>query len=203
MALPETMKAVQVTEFNGPYRLNTVPVPRPTGAHDLIVKVAVASYCHTDGMVRAGAFDDDDGDNGSRLPMTAFHEGAGTVAAVGAGVTAFRPGDRVMCGLPLRPCGACDDCAGPDEGHRQYCVRAEGHVGVRVDGCLAEYVRVNERFTTLLPDQVSFLSAAPLAVGPDLAFPSLSLFLSFFLSFFLSSGVLCPPNPFFLSPAPR
>lgn len=158
--LPETMRAVQVTAFNEPYQLRTgVPVPTPTSPHDVIVKVAVASYCHTDGMVRAGVF----GTN--RLPQTASHEGAGTVAAVGAAVTALRPGDRVMCGLPLRPCGVCDDCAGPDESHRQYCVGVEGHVGVRVDGCLAEYVRVDERFTTLLPDQVGFLDAAPLAVS--------------------------------------
>lgn len=44
--LPETMKAVQITAFNEPYQLRTgVPVPTPTGPYDLIVKVAVASYC--------------------------------------------------------------------------------------------------------------------------------------------------------------
>lgn len=164
------MRAVQVTAFNAPYELRTgVPVPTPTSPHDLIVKVAVASYCHTDGMVRAGVFDT----GANKLPQTASHEGAGTVAAIGEAVSTLKIGDRVMCGLPLRPCGVCGACAGPDESHRQYCVNVEGHVGVMADGCLAEYVRVDERFTTRLPDGVSFLDAAPLAV-------------SFFFSFFLS-----------------
>ena len=168
--LPERMRAVQVTEYNAPYETRTVPVPAP-GPRDLIVKVAVASYCHTDAMVRSGAFA---GDPRQRLPLTASHEGAGTVAAVGADVATFAPGDRVMCGLPLHPCGSCPDCRWPDdgnrEGRRQYCTRVKGHVGVHIDGCLAEYVRIDERTTTKLPDAVSFLEAAPLAVGQSLCF---------------------------------
>lgn len=117
-------------------------------------------------MVRAGVF----ATPRTKLPQTASHEGAGTVVAVGSAgaAAAFQPGDRVMCGLPLRPCGVCDDCADPDDdSRRQYCVHVAGHVGVGVgvDGCLAEYVRVDARFTTHLPGAVSFLEAAPLAVG--------------------------------------
>ncbi|KAI1403345.1 GroES-like protein [Hypoxylon fuscum] len=161
-SIPAKMKAVQITAFNAPYQLNTVPVPT-LGPHDLLVKVAVASFCHTDGMVTAGVF-------GTQLPCTASHEGSGTVVAVGHSDSSssdddddgFKVGDRVMCGLPLHPCGACGDCAGPAEAHRQYCVGAR-HVGVHVDGCFAEYVRVDARSTTKLPDQVSFRAAAPLA----------------------------------------
>ncbi|KAI0837393.1 GroES-like protein [Hypoxylon sp. FL0890] len=136
-SLPASMKAIQVPFINAPYTLTSVPVPS-LGPHDLLVKVAVASYCHTDGMVAAGVF-------GTRLPVTASHEGAGTVVAVGneVGNERFKGGERVMCGLPLRPCG--------------------GHVGVHLDGCFAEYVRVDERFTTKLPDEVGFRDAAPLA----------------------------------------
>ncbi|OTA92558.1 hypothetical protein M434DRAFT_74421 [Hypoxylon sp. CO27-5] len=110
-------------------------------------------------MVASGTFH-------TRLPVTASHEGAGTVAAIGSEVQAqsFRVGDRVMCGLPLHPCGNCMDCVGPEEGYRQYCTRVEGHVGVHVDGCFAEYVRVDERFAaTKLPDQAEMRDAAPLA----------------------------------------
>jgi D-arabinose 1-dehydrogenase-like Zn-dependent alcohol dehydrogenase len=38
-----------------------------------------------------------------------------------------------------------------------------GHIGVQTDGCFAEYVKCDSRSTTPLPDQVSFMSAAPLA----------------------------------------
>lgn len=162
--LPKEMKAIQVVEFKKPYRINTVPVPSELGPHDLLVKVAVASNCHTDSMVQNGVF-------GRPLPQTASHEGSGTVAAVGSEVKDFKEGDRVMCGLPLHPCGKCGDCTGP-ETNNQYCTQIEGHVGVQVDGCFAEYVKVDSRNTTLLPDEVSFLSAAPLACAGRTAWRS-------------------------------
>ncbi|KAK1623750.1 hypothetical protein BDP81DRAFT_331336 [Colletotrichum phormii] len=68
-----------------------------------------------------------------------------------------------MCGLPLHPCGSCFDCTSAPETFRQYCSRIEGHVGVHVDGCFAEYVKVDSRSTVLIPEAISFLSAAPLA----------------------------------------
>lgn len=154
--VPKQMRAVQVTEFNKPYEISTVPVPSDVGPHDLLVKVAIASYCHTDSMVSSGVF-------GTKLPVTASHEGSGTIALVGSEVTNFKAGNRVMCGLPLHPCSHCSDCLGPEESHRQYCENVEGHIGVHVNGCFAEYVRVDSRSTTLLPDEVSLLSAAPLA----------------------------------------
>ncbi|KAI1427960.1 GroES-like protein [Xylaria sp. FL1777] len=153
--MPSEMRALQVTQFNTPYELRTIPVPSP-GPHDLLVKVAVASYCHTDSMVAAGIFK-------SKLPQTASHEGSGTVVAVGSSVSSFQIGDRVMCGVPLRPCGKCEDCTGPIEGHRQYCTQNAGHIGVTTHGCAADYVITDARMTTKLPDSVTFLSAAPLA----------------------------------------
>lgn len=153
-SIPKEMKAIQVVEYNKPYKLNTVPVPSDLAPTDLLVKVAVASNCHTDGMVQAGTFS-------TALPCTASHEGAGTVVAVGSEVSGFAPGDRVMCGLPLHPCGACPDCLGP-ENQRQYCTNVE-MVGVHTNGCFAEYVKCDSQSTAKLPDEVSFMSAAPLA----------------------------------------
>ncbi|KAH8662605.1 chaperonin 10-like protein [Xylariales sp. PMI_506] len=156
------MRAVQVTAYNQPYEVRTVPTPSTTdlGPYDLIVKIAVASYCHTDSMVSSGVF-------GTALPVTASHEGSGTVVALGdrAGSEelGFAVGSRVMCGLPLHPCGTCSECQSEGGRWRQYCTGVEGHAGVHVDGFMAEYARVDARFTTLLPDAVSFLSAAPLA----------------------------------------
>lgn len=132
-----------------------MPVPRPAG-YDVIVKVAVASHCHTDGNVARGVF-------GTKLPVTASHEGSGTVVAVGPDVQNFQPGDRIMCGLPLHPCDSCLDCIGSTENWRQYCPNIEGQAGVHLDGCMAEYVRVDARTSTPLPEGVSFLAAAPLA----------------------------------------
>ncbi|EMC91465.1 hypothetical protein BAUCODRAFT_80457 [Baudoinia panamericana UAMH 10762] len=109
-------------------------------------------------MVQQGVF-------GTALPQIASHEGSGTVVAVGgaeAEKRGFKVGDRVMVGIPLHPCGSCHDCLGP-ETQTQYCTNLEGHVGVMTDGCFAEYVKADCRSTTPLPNEVSFLSAAPLA----------------------------------------
>lgn len=149
---------VQVVEYNKPYEINTIPVPdtQKLGPFDLLVKVAVASYCHTDSMVRSGIFD-------TQLPAIASHEGAGTVVAAGSS-SDFQPGDRVICGILIHPCGECPDCTDTDESRRQYCVNVEGHCGVLGrDGFLAEYAVCDARFTTKLPDEISLLSAAPLA----------------------------------------
>ncbi len=160
-SVPDAMTAAQVVEYHQPYQLNQVPVPQELGPYDLLVKVAVASFCHTDMMVQEGIF------QGAKKPITGSHEGAGTVVAVGTAAAAeslFRVGDRVMCGTPRNTCGACYECTGADEGNRQYCAALEGHCGViGADGFFAEYARIDARWTTPLPPNVSLLAAAPLA----------------------------------------
>lgn len=151
-------------QYNKPYKIHNIPVPTASGPYDLLVKTAVASLCHTDGMVTAGTF-------GTALPCTASHEGAGTVAAVGSAVQDFKPGDRVMCGLFRNMCGRCGDCAGAAKAHSegredsfgQYCGENDGAIGVHTQGAFAEYVVCDARQTARLPDAVSFGTAAPLA----------------------------------------
>ncbi len=106
-------------------------------------------------MVRAGLM-------GTKLPCTASHEGTGVVVAMGSEVTEFNMGDRVMAGLPKDRCGHCKDCLG-EEGYRHYCPNTAGYVGVTLDGAFAEYVLVDGRESCVIPDSVSFETAAPLA----------------------------------------
>lgn len=120
----------------------------------MLVKVAVASLCHTDSMVVHGQF-------GHNLPFTASHEGAGTVIALGTDVNDFAPGDRILCGLIYGLCGHCADCQGPEH-ERQYCPAMQS-LGCTMDGLFAEYVVVDAREASLLPANLSFQSAAPLA----------------------------------------
>ncbi|KAK3351155.1 chaperonin 10-like protein, partial [Neurospora tetraspora] len=74
-SLPATMQALRITSFGAPYTLTTIPVPSPSTLrpHDLLVKVAVASHCHTDTIIRLGAIPS------IPLPLTGSHEGSGTV----------------------------------------------------------------------------------------------------------------------------
>ncbi|KAF1929602.1 GroES-like protein [Didymella exigua CBS 183.55] len=153
-SIPKEMLAAQVVEYNKPYKVHKVPVPSDLGPHDLLIKVAVASLCHTDFMVAEGLM-------GTKLPCTGSHEGAGTVVAVGSAAAGFNEGDRVMAGIVYHPCGTCPDCLGP-ENYSQYCPRSEG-LGVSTHGHFAEYARIDSRTTAVLPDRVSLATAAPLA----------------------------------------
>ncbi|KAI9880651.1 MAG: hypothetical protein M1830_001655 [Pleopsidium flavum] len=149
------MRIVKGVDYGKPYKIHEVPSPSKLEEYDLLVKVAVASLCHTDSMIQSGVF-------GAELPQVASHEGSGTVVAVGSSINDFKPGDRVMCGLPFRRCGKCPSCLGPEDYH-QYCPNLQGHLGVTVDGAFAEYVICDGREAGKLPDAMSFETAAPLA----------------------------------------
>ena len=100
---------------------------------------------------------------GTKLPCVASHEGAGTVVKVGSAIKEFKAGDRVLCSLTYHRCGECADCKGPEQ-DRQYCANGGGYLGVTMDGSFAEYEVVDGRECCMLPDNLSFQSAAPLAV---------------------------------------
>ncbi|KAI4129230.1 MAG: hypothetical protein LQ338_002342 [Usnochroma carphineum] len=153
--VPEKMLAAQVVEFNKPYKIQSIPTPTSLSPHDLLLKVKVASLCHTDSMVSAGIM-------GTPLPCIASHEGCGEVIALGSSVTYFKKGDRVMAGLPMHRCGHCPDCLGPDE-LKHYCRNVKGYVGVTLDGAFAEYMVADARESSQIPEGVSYETAAPMA----------------------------------------
>lgn len=125
-----------------------VPQPVP-GANELLIKTAVSTICTSDlHDIAANPF-------GATLPITLGHEGAGTVAAVGAHVTDFRSGDRVVT-HPVHSCGDCEAC---QTGMAHLCV-AMGHFGLNMPGTFAEYYVVRADLARRLPDGVPFAVAA-------------------------------------------
>lgn len=90
--------------------LSDVLVDDP-GPGEILVKVIATGVCHTDSITR-------DGDLPLPLPGILGHEGAGVVAALGAGVTNVAVGDRVVMGWPS--CGECRNCLA---GEPRYCAR--------------------------------------------------------------------------------
>lgn len=129
-------------------------MPNELGPYDILLKVAVAAFCHTDAMVSDNLM------KGTMLPITASHEGCGTVVAVGSDVQDFQTGDRVLAGIPRDCCGTCADCKSSDE---QYCEHRAGGIGLQVDGAFAEYLVADSRNGCRLPHSLDFVSAAPLA----------------------------------------
>jgi D-arabinose 1-dehydrogenase-like Zn-dependent alcohol dehydrogenase len=85
------MRAVQVARAGGPFELVEREVPEPA-AGQVRIRVEACGICHADAMVKAGAFP------GLAFPRVPGHEIAGRVHALGAGVTAWKPGDRVGVG---------------------------------------------------------------------------------------------------------
>ena len=107
------------------------PVPDP-GPGEVRVQVAAVGLNHLDTWVRRGV-------TGHQfpLPLVTSSDGAGTVDAVGVGVTAPAVGDEVIV-LPGVSCGICDACgAGRDHLCAEY-----GILGESRDGCCAESVVV-------------------------------------------------------------
>ncbi|KAL8966002.1 MAG: hypothetical protein Q9183_003573 [Haloplaca sp. 2 TL-2023] len=154
--IPERMLAAQVVEYNKPYKISGIPTPTSLDKHDLLIKVKVASYCHTDSMVAAGVYS-------TALPCTASHEAAGEVVALGGEVKIFKIGDRVMAGIPMHRCGNCSHCQGPED-LMLYCQNMDGFVGVTTGGgAFAEYMIVDARESCVVPQKVTYETAAPLA----------------------------------------
>lgn len=90
--MPQTMKAAVVHQFGQPLVLEEVPIPEPQDGQ-ILVKVAASGSCHTDIHAAEGEWA-----SKPTLPFILGHEGVGTVAAVGRGVTFLKEGDRV--GIP-------------------------------------------------------------------------------------------------------
>lgn len=89
-------------EVGEPMTIEAVDVAGP-GAFEVLVDVAAAGLCHSDLKFLEGSFE-------HPLPTVLGHEVAGTVAAVGDGVTEVRPGDRVVMSISVA-CGKCPLCA--------------------------------------------------------------------------------------------
>ncbi len=92
-----------------PVTVETITVPDP-GWGEVLVRVQACGVCHTDLHYREGAINDD-------FPFLLGHEAAGTVEAVGPGVTTVAEGDFVV----LNWRAVCGDCRACRRGRPWYC----------------------------------------------------------------------------------
>jgi L-idonate 5-dehydrogenase len=117
----------------------TTPTP---GAGEVLIKLGAAGICGSDMHYylhgRVGNFM-------IREPLTPGHEASGFVAAVGAGVTKVKAGDRIAVN-PSSPCGKCPACR---EGRENLCInmRFLGSASVfpHMQGMFREYFVMPER----------------------------------------------------------
>ena len=134
---------------NGRLQLVDKPVPALRDGKDAVVRVTLASICTSDLHIKHGSVP-------RAVPGTTIgHEMVGVVEAVGDGVKNVQPGDRVAVNVETF-CGECFFC---EHGWVNNCLDPDGGwaLGCRIDGGLAEYVRVPHADTGLsrIPDSVS------------------------------------------------
>ena len=131
-------------------RIETVDVPKVQPG-DVLVRVRAALTCGTDVKVFRRGYH-------ARMiqpPALFGHELAGDIVAVGAGVTGFKQGQRVVAANSA-PCGLCYFCKHDQE---NLCEDLLFN-----NGAYAEYIRIPARIVQknmlLLPDHISYQDAA-------------------------------------------
>ena len=153
--IPATMKAAVYRGVND-VRIETVPVPE-IGAGELLVAIRSCGICGTDlKKIHTGSHS---------APRIFGHEMAGVVAAVGAGVTKFAVGDRVMVFHHI-PCGECYYCRKKTFAQCPVYKKVGATAGFEAaGGGFAEYIRVMDWIVERggvvpIPDGVPFEQAA-------------------------------------------
>jgi L-iditol 2-dehydrogenase len=153
--IPSAMRAVVYRGIND-MRLETVPVPR-IGPGELLIKVATCGICGTDlKKIHMGSHS---------APRIFGHEMAGTIVAIGEGVTRYAVGDRVMTFHHV-PCGECYYCRKQTPAQCPLYKKTGVTAGFEPSGGgFAEYIRVMDfvvanRGVVRIPDNVPFEQAA-------------------------------------------
>ncbi|MGD8368460.1 MAG: alcohol dehydrogenase catalytic domain-containing protein, partial [Desulfobacterales bacterium] len=153
-----------MAEEREPLRAVERPEPEP-GPGQVRIRVSACGVCHTE-------LDEIEGRTPPpELPVIPGHEVVGRVDRLGAGVAAWKEGDRVGVGWIHSACGRCRHCR---EGEENLC-RAFLATGRDADGGYAEWMTVPERFAVAIPDSLSDTEAAPLMCAGAIGFRSLRL----------------------------
>ena len=134
--------------------VDTAPPPAPS-AGEVQIRVKAVALNHIDvwgwrGMAFAKR----------KMPLVVGAEAAGEIAAVGADVSAFKPGDHVVMYGALT-CGVCKACR---DGRDNLCENVGGVMGFHVDGFACERVVMPARLVVPVPSTVSTTHAACAAI---------------------------------------
>jgi S-(hydroxymethyl)glutathione dehydrogenase/alcohol dehydrogenase len=161
---PDVVRAAVVREPGAGFAIEEVRLLGP-GPGQVRVKMAAAGICQSDLSAASGKIQ-------VPFPVVLGHEGAGTVSAVGPGVTCVGVGDRVLL-LMRSSCGRCWYCA---RGEPQLCQRAargrdtpygrlpdgtDVYAGFRV-AAFGEETITHERNVVPVPEGLPLADVAPL-----------------------------------------
>jgi alcohol dehydrogenase len=125
--------------FRGVNDIRVEEVPRPrAGAGEALIRVTLTTICGTDLHILRGEYP-------VRPGLVIGHEPVGVIEELGAGVTGYKVGERVLVGA-ITPCGQCGACL---SNHQAQCGHGEGYEAVggwrfgnTINGAQAEYLLV-------------------------------------------------------------
>ena len=142
------------------FGIEEAPKPR-AGVGEAVIRITLTTICGTDLHIVKGEYPVKPG-------LIIGHEPVGVIEELGAGVTGYAVGDRVLVGA-ITPCGQCNGCL---SGHQSQCGHGDGYeaiggwrFGNTINGAQAEYLLVPFAQANLakIPEGVSDEQAVLLA----------------------------------------
>jgi threonine dehydrogenase-like Zn-dependent dehydrogenase len=151
IARTATMRAAV---FHGTGDIRVEEVPRPhAGVGEAVMRITLTTICGTDLHILRGEYPVASG-------LVIGHEAVGVIDEIGAGVTGYAVGERVLVGA-ITPCGQCHACL---SGNLSQCGHGSGYqaiggwrFGNTINGAQAEYLLVPNAQANLakIPDGVT------------------------------------------------
>jgi propanol-preferring alcohol dehydrogenase len=142
--------------------LSDVADPLP-GPGELLLEVGACALCRTDLQLATGDL------AAHRLPTIPGHQAVGRIAAIGAGVEGWQPGERAAVGWLA---GTCETCPACRSGRENLCAGATFTAWDR-DGGFADRMTVRAAFALHVPEAFDDVAAAPLLCGGVIGYRSL------------------------------
>jgi threonine dehydrogenase-like Zn-dependent dehydrogenase len=148
------MEKMKATVFHGKDDIRVNEVERPhAGAGEAVIRVTLTTICGTDLHIVRGEYPVSPG-------LIVGHEPVGVIEELGAGISGYNIGDRVLVGA-ITPCGQCRACL---SGHLSQCGHGGGYealggwrFGNTINGAQAEYLLVPYAQANLakIPDELT------------------------------------------------
>jgi D-arabinose 1-dehydrogenase-like Zn-dependent alcohol dehydrogenase len=145
------MKAAQIPKAGADFEIVEREIPKP-GAGHVLIKVQACGVCHSDVLTKEGAWP------GIQYPRVPGHEIAGIIDELGAGVSAWKKGQRVGVGWHGGHDGTCLQCR---RGDFRNC-RNQKIAGISYDGGYQQYMVAPVEALAAIPESLSDVEAAPL-----------------------------------------
>jgi D-arabinose 1-dehydrogenase-like Zn-dependent alcohol dehydrogenase len=144
-------KVAQISKPGGDFEIVEHEIPAP-GAGQVRIKVQACGVCHSDVLTKEGLWP------GIEYPRIPGHEVAGVVDEVGAGVSAWKKGQRVGVGWHGGQDNTCRECR---RGDFRNC-RNLKVCGISYDGGYQQYMVAPVEALVAIPDGLKDTEAAPL-----------------------------------------